>query len=217
MIDLVNQRFGRLIVESLARKHRGKVWWHVLCNCGQRRVSESGHLRSGHTKSCGCIRKGNIYIAKSKQKELQRIAATEKIANGYKSCRRKECTQNNPQPLDCFTADNRALDGKQSRCRTCGDAANTNRLYGKGAVEIKKRLIIEQDGKCANPGCRYPLVGKGAAHLDHNHVTGALRGVLCRLCNLALGHLGDSPDRIQGLLDYAIRHGQLMLLQGGKK
>lgn len=38
--------------------------------------------------------------------------------------------------------------------------------------------------------------------IDHNHATGAFRGVLCHNCNLALGHLHDDPDIIIKLLNY---------------
>lgn len=41
--------------------------------------------------------------------------------------------------------------------------------------------------------------------IDHDHITGKFRGVLCQSCNLALGHLHDNPDIITNLLNYLIR------------
>ena len=38
--------------------------------------------------------------------------------------------------------------------------------------------------------------------VDHDHKSGAVRGILCSDCNLALGKLKDSPLRIKQLLDY---------------
>lgn len=38
--------------------------------------------------------------------------------------------------------------------------------------------------------------------IDHDHITGKFRGVLCQSCNLALGHLHDNPDIIVKLLNY---------------
>lgn len=41
-------------------------------------------------------------------------------------------------------------------------------------------------------------------HVDHDHSTGVVRGVLCQPCNLALGHLHDDPIRIMALFDYVM-------------
>jgi hypothetical protein len=41
-------------------------------------------------------------------------------------------------------------------------------------------------------------------HVDHDHETGVVRGVLCQPCNLALGHLHDDPLRIMALFDYVM-------------
>jgi hypothetical protein len=38
--------------------------------------------------------------------------------------------------------------------------------------------------------------------VDHDHTTGQVRGVLCFSCNVAIGHLGDSADRVRRAADY---------------
>lgn len=38
--------------------------------------------------------------------------------------------------------------------------------------------------------------------IDHDHVTGKLRGLLCSPCNLALGLLKDDPNRCRNLVKY---------------
>ena len=40
--------------------------------------------------------------------------------------------------------------------------------------------------------------------VDHNHTTGAIRGMLCDNCNLAIGYLKDNPNRIQDVYNYLI-------------
>lgn len=40
---------------------------------------------------------------------------------------------------------------------------------------------------------------------DHNHSTGAFRGVLCFSCNTSLGKLGDSVEAIERMLSYLKR------------
>lgn len=37
---------------------------------------------------------------------------------------------------------------------------------------------------------------------DHDHASGAPRGILCRNCNLAIGNMVDSPERLRAAADY---------------
>jgi hypothetical protein len=41
-----------------------------------------------------------------------------------------------------------------------------------------------------------------AACVDHCHTTGVVRGILCRSCNVAIGHLQDSKDRAYSAFKY---------------
>ena len=38
--------------------------------------------------------------------------------------------------------------------------------------------------------------------VDHNHITGQVRGLLCIPCNVALGMLEEKQESIQNLLNY---------------
>ena len=51
--DLVNKRFGKLLVI----KYNGNAKWLCQCDCGNQTIVRSDYLKSGHTKSCGCIHK----------------------------------------------------------------------------------------------------------------------------------------------------------------
>lgn len=52
---LAGQRFTRLVVLKRAPNDaKRQACWHVLCDCGTRRICAGVDLRSGHTKSCGC-------------------------------------------------------------------------------------------------------------------------------------------------------------------
>lgn len=55
-IDLVGQRFGRLLVVSEALKLGNNRRVVCVCDCGNKRNVSFGNLRSGMTASCGCLR-----------------------------------------------------------------------------------------------------------------------------------------------------------------
>src|SRR6188508_3890108 len=63
-INLVGNKFGRLTVVEKTLNHiypSGKTasMWSCLCDCGNILITKGGSLKSGHTTSCGCIKKNN--------------------------------------------------------------------------------------------------------------------------------------------------------------
>lgn len=50
LIDITGQRFNHLIVIQYV----GKSHWLCKCDCGKETVVFTGHLKDGHTTSCGC-------------------------------------------------------------------------------------------------------------------------------------------------------------------
>lgn len=54
-IDLTNQRFDRLVVKEFVSAVRSTVKWRCVCDCGGVSVVATRDLRSGNTKSCGCL------------------------------------------------------------------------------------------------------------------------------------------------------------------
>ncbi len=56
LIDSTGKRFGRLIVLERAPNNKwGQSRWLCLCDCGEKTVVYSIHLRSKRTQSCGCL------------------------------------------------------------------------------------------------------------------------------------------------------------------
>src|SRR5207253_7402294 len=55
-IDIAGQRFGRLTAMKRVGKNRSGGMWECLCDCGAKSVVACSTLRSGITKSCGCLR-----------------------------------------------------------------------------------------------------------------------------------------------------------------
>lgn len=58
-IDLKGQRYGRLVLTRRATvtvpSGRALVAWRAKCDCGNSTVALACHIRSGRTKSCGCL------------------------------------------------------------------------------------------------------------------------------------------------------------------
>jgi len=82
--------------------------------------------------------------------------------------------------------------------------ANLKSTHGITVLEYDA-MVEAQGGVCA--ACNLPEThrnqhGPVRLAVDHNHETGAIRGLLCQRCNTSLGLLSDSPERIRGLLLY---------------
>ncbi len=57
MINMIGKHFGRWTVLELAEKKNKKIYWHCRCECGNEKNVEGYVLRSGQSKSCGCLHK----------------------------------------------------------------------------------------------------------------------------------------------------------------
>lgn len=58
-LNLIGERFGRLLVTKRLRYDRksSRVCWVCRCDCGQFKHTNTHQLRSGKTRSCGCLRR----------------------------------------------------------------------------------------------------------------------------------------------------------------
>lgn len=76
------------------------------------------------------------------------------------------------------------------------------------SIGVVDGLVVAQHRKCAI--CQESGVGRGRAGyrplaVDHDHKTGAVRGLLCYSCNVALGHFRDDPARLEAAAAYLRR------------
>lgn len=103
---------------------------------------------------------------------------------------------------------NQSAKGKAARRRwslanKAKHAASTRRWrYGIAPAEYDA-LLARQDGKCAI--CRETPNGE-ALSVDHNHHTGAVRGLLCRQCNAGIGLFNEDPNLIRQAIAYVGSH-----------
>ena len=60
--DIIERRFGRLTVLELISKRASfrRTVWKCLCDCGNTYLTSG--LRSGHTRSCGCLKIASEFV-----------------------------------------------------------------------------------------------------------------------------------------------------------
>lgn len=67
-------------------------------------------------------------------------------------------------------------------------------------IERYEALLEAQGGACLI--CRAAPSANAALHVDHDHETGEIRGLLCVNCNQSLGQLRDDPDLLVRAVSY---------------
>ncbi len=125
------------------------------------------------------------------------------------------------KPFHAFRIDRKASCGLSSHCKKCCNERQRSKMsphdyrrqnlkafYGMTPSQYD-RMLAGQGGVCAACGqpetTRNNQGGVRTLSVDHNHLTGEIRGLLCTTCNISYGMLQESPDRIRKLLAYAER------------
>ncbi|RII18757.1 Recombination endonuclease VII [Streptomyces sp. YIM 130001] len=117
------------------------------------------------------------------------------VPEGHKRC--PQCEQTKPHSE--WERNKSSSDGWASYCRSCRAERNRvayfQRKYGLKPEELEA-LLAEQHGVCCI------CLSAPAEHVDHDHETGRVRGMLCFSCNAALGQFKDRPDAIRRAAAY---------------
>jgi hypothetical protein len=168
------------------------------------RVGKDG--LSGLCKECTKIRD-----RRNRAKRKDRIPTFP--TSGFKIC--TKCKES--KPVDAFHLNRVSNDGLVDYCRPCcRKTAKSNylkRTYGI-TYEEYKAMEKKQKGRCAICKNRETLIlhGKKARlSIDHCHITGKLRGLLCNTCNVATGYLQMLVDKnlLEPALAYLRKHGAI--------
>jgi len=117
------------------------------------------------------------------------------IKAGYKDGHASWCN-------DCLKVWRKGYEVKnKDKLRAADSSRKLMKNYGITLDEYNK-LLEKQGGGCA-------VCGKSPdsrrLHVDHDHKTGAVRGLLCSGCNTALGHAADDVSILQRLIGYLTR------------
>jgi hypothetical protein len=65
-------------------------------------------------------------------------------------------------------------------------------------VEMRNEMQYKQENCCATCGAEF----KTTPHVDHDHTSGKVRGLLCGPCNRALGLIKDNPETLLRMVTY---------------
>jgi len=110
-----------------------------------------------------------------------------------------------------FHKDRRSLNGLRSRCKQCGKMFASEPV-NKEEHKLKKReydlkkdfgislneyndIYMLQNGQCGICGIHQKDL-KISLSVDHDHLTGKIRGLLCTKCNTALGLYNDNEETL---------------------
>lgn len=168
--------------------------------------------------------------AKPVSSENNRLCPEHLIAKQCRTiCAEKQCGRcGSLKPASDFDSSAKTKDGLKSKCIRCVDdlwelrrakhnyKTEHKEYYvnpqEKALLDTYKRqygldiddyysLLEFQDGECAI--CRRkPEPGGRRFSIDHDHITGMVRGILCAGCNSFLGYVKDNQDQIRTFLLY---------------
>lgn len=82
-----------------------------------------------------------------------------------------------------------------------------SRQYGISLDEYEE-MLVRQSGACAICGSTDSGAAGKSFSVDHCHESGKVRSLLCRGCNIGVGHFKDDPELLEAAARYIRSHQQ---------
>jgi Recombination endonuclease VII len=161
---------------------------------------------------------GHSYCAECKRRALRESRARhpDRAQEICSRCRRPRTGRHPSYCTECFAAwkaerakfctrckiERKVGDGSQwGYCSRCQRDVWMRRNY-RISIDDYEAMLATQGHRCAL--CESPDNGR-QWHVDHDHDTGAVRGILCDNCNRGLGHFRDDPTVLRRAAQYLER------------
>lgn len=98
LIDLVNNRFDRLLVlKRHGSNKNGRATWLCQCDCGNTKIIVGKELRSQHTRSCGCLQVDTVTSRNFKHGLTIRGQGIRKEYRAWYNAKQRCTNVNNPE------------------------------------------------------------------------------------------------------------------------
>ncbi len=136
---------------------------------------------------------------------------------------RKEYRQNNKDKIAERGKDYYSRKSEQARLRSAEwyaknrDRSKNSRLLRKYNISLDEynKMLLEQDGRCWTCSKHADDERDKVLVVDHNHLTGEVRGLLCSNCNTAIGLLQESQEILEKVSKYLDEKGTCALKEVG--
>jgi len=166
------------------------------------RTSRHSHGRAAICKDCYSIyQKGYRNLNHAKIIERDREYGRKNLARRVKLHREKGYNKKYYHRHQVKELERHEKYNQQDGTRGVRWRAYLKRQYGI-THEDYELLLKTQGGKCAI--CRRAPLDGVTLHIDHDHVTLKIRGILCGSCNRLIGIAGESVVRLRSAINYLL-------------
>lgn len=135
----------------------------------------------------------------NREKKLELSREYSKTHREMKRKSTKEWKKRNPEKVKIISkrSNDKNREKINEKNRKGRYKAQLKYMYGI-TEEYYKNMVELQEGKCLICG----FTSDRRLYVDHNHITGKIRGLLCMKCNAGLGMFQDNPVIIKNAYNY---------------